>query len=111
MIRVFHADDSDSYRRLLEVLLAGDDAIELCGAAADAAGTVEGVAVARPDVVLLDQLGDASLVARVRAAAPGTKVVVLSGTREPELAPVADACVVKAPDLRELRETVLRLVQ
>jgi DNA-binding NarL/FixJ family response regulator len=113
VIRVFHGDDSDAYRRLLAAMLAGDDAIELAGAAGTPEAILEGVAALRPDVVLLDQLGDAGLVAQVRAAAPGVRVVVLSGfsagAGDPGVAAAADAYCVKSPDVAALRETVLRV--
>jgi len=114
VIRVLHADDSADFRRLLGVLLAGDPQLELVGEAADVDGLLAGVAAVRPDVVLLDQLGGPELVARIRAAAPGVRIVVLSGfgaADDPSgLAAAADGYVVKAPVIDELRAAVLRVV-
>ena len=109
-VRVFHADDSPSYRLLVRELLAGDDALAIVGEAGTAEETVAGVARTRPDVVLLDRLGDEGLVERVRAAAPGARVVVLSGHAGLPDAGV-DAVVVKSPFVDELRATVLRLAR
>jgi DNA-binding NarL/FixJ family response regulator len=112
-IRVLHADDSESYRRLLRVLLAGDEAIELVGEAGDADELLAALPAARPDVVLLDQLGGCDLLDRVRAAAPGAAVVVLSGFAAADdpsgLAARADGYVVKSPVVDELRACVLRV--
>jgi molybdopterin converting factor small subunit len=49
------------------------------GSAGDPEEIVEGVLREQPDVVLLDQIGGAALVDRIREAAPGVRVIVLSG--------------------------------
>ncbi len=80
--RVFHCDDSDAYRMLVRELLADEPGVEHVGEAADAAAAIAGVSAVSPDVVLLDLRGadlGVELVGRLRAAAPGTEVLILSG--------------------------------
>jgi DNA-binding NarL/FixJ family response regulator len=109
-VRVFHGDDSESYRHLIREVLVGGD-IEIVGGAGTPEGVVEGVQREQPDVVLLDQFGGAALIESVRAADPGAKVVVLSGfdpeDGDRELAAQADAYVVKSDALTELEGVVL----
>jgi DNA-binding NarL/FixJ family response regulator len=112
MVRVFHCDDSAAYRALIRAELEGDAEIEIVGGASSVRGAIGDVAQARPDVVLLDLLdttGDA--VGALTAAAPGARVIVLSGHPreygEPRRAG-AVAYVEKSAPLSELRATVLR---
>ena len=109
-VRVFHGDDSESYRHLIREVLVGGD-IEIVGGAGTAEGVVEGVQREQTDVVLLDQFGGAPLIESIRAAVPEAKVVVLSGFNpedgDEELAAQADAYVVKSDALTELEGVVL----
>ena len=110
-VRVFHGDDSESYRHLIrEVLAVGD--IEIVGGAGTPEGVVEGVEREKPDVVLLDQFGGAALIDAIRAACPAAKVVVLSGydpeDGDAELAARADEYVIKSDALTELEGVILR---
>ena len=111
-VRVFHGDDSESYRHLIREVLAVSD-IDIVGGAGTPEGVVEGVEREKPDVVLLDQFGGAPLINAIRAACPGAKVIVLSGFNpedgDQELAARADAYVVKSDALVELEGVVLRL--
>jgi DNA-binding NarL/FixJ family response regulator len=81
-VRVLHCDDSEAFRVLVREMLRDEDGIEVVG---EANGSESAIAQARalePDVVLLDlRGGDLSedLPARVVAAAPGARIVVLSG--------------------------------
>ena len=110
-VRVFHGDDNDLYRQLVRELLPEDDRIEMVGDAASPDAVVAGVAACQPDVVLLDQIGGAEVVDRVRAAAPGVRVIVLSGYQpgdgDREMEARADGYVVKAADLDAVRVAVL----
>ena len=95
---------------LVRELLADDDRVAVVGEAGTPQEAVDGVAHLRPDVVLLDRLGDPGLVGRVRAAAPGVRVIVLSG--HPGLPDAGvEAVVVKSPFVDELRATVLRVAR
>jgi DNA-binding NarL/FixJ family response regulator len=81
-IRVFHCDDSVPFTRLVRHWLLEHDGIEHVGAAHTGAEALELLPTARPDVVLLDTMGnpgDSALVAAIRDAAPGTRVIVYSG--------------------------------
>jgi DNA-binding NarL/FixJ family response regulator len=113
-VRLFHCDDSDSFRRLLELLVDDHEELELVGGARDRASALAGVARAQPDVVLLDAIapdfGD-DLVDELLAAAPGAKVVVYSG--HPELRaehPRVSALVSKDTPIGELAEVLRGVV-
>ena len=111
-VRVFHGDDSESYRHLIrEVLATGE--IQIVGGAGTPDEVVEGIGREKPDVILLDQFGGAPLMEAIRAACPGAKVIVLSGYNpedgDKDLAALADAYVVKSDALTELEGVVLRL--
>ncbi len=112
-MRVFHCDDSDAFRRLLELMLAERQGLQLVGGAADRVGALRGVAATQPDVVLLDAIAPdfgTDLVEELLAAAPGAKVVVLSG--HPELReddPRVSAVVSKDTPMDELEDTLRRV--
>jgi DNA-binding NarL/FixJ family response regulator len=81
-MRVFHCDDSDAYRRLLELSLAGREGIDVVGGAGDRASVLEGIGDTQPDVVLLDAIAPdfgTDLVHEILETAPAARVVVLSG--------------------------------
>jgi DNA-binding NarL/FixJ family response regulator len=82
VVRVFHCDDSSSFRVLVREVLSDYEDVELVGEAGSPAEALAGVAAARPDVVLLDLLppdtrGD--LVRALHRVAPEAKIVVYSG--------------------------------
>ncbi|GIW72896.1 MAG: DNA-binding response regulator [Planctomycetota bacterium] len=81
-IRVLIADDHTLVRQGLRRLLEAQRDIEVVGEAGDGPETVRAVVERNPDVVLLDLTmpgsSGAQLVRRVRAQAPGVKVVVLT---------------------------------
>jgi DNA-binding NarL/FixJ family response regulator len=111
-VRVFHGDDSESYRHLIREVLTVSD-IEIVGGAGTPDGVVEGVGRTKPDVVLLDQFGGAALIDAIHEACPGAKIVVLSGFSpedgDRELAARADAYVVKSDALTELEGVISRV--
>lgn len=108
-LKVFHGDDSDTFRFLVSELLP-DDEIVVVGGAATPDAVLDGVAREQPDVVLLDQLGDASLIDGIRARVPGVRIVVLSGHQrgdgDREFAARADAYLVKTADADVMRAAV-----
>ena len=109
-VRVFHGDDNDAYRLLIAKTLPDEGGIELVGGAGTADAVVAGVEREQPDVVLLDQLHGQQLIERVRAAAPGVRIVILSGYEagfgNHELERGADAYVVKTAPLAALAAAV-----
>jgi DNA-binding NarL/FixJ family response regulator len=113
-VRVFHCDDSDAYRRLTELSLAGREGIDLVGGAGDRVSALAGIGATQPDVVLLDAIAPdfgTDLVADIRDAAPGATVVVLSGLAgargdDPRIA----AHVTKDASFDELEDVLRRVV-
>ncbi|MBO9598276.1 MAG: response regulator transcription factor [Cohnella sp.] len=81
-IRLFIADDHAMVRRGLQVFLATQPDILLAGEAANGQETLERVAEARPDVVLMDLnmpvLNGIETTARLVQLQPETKVIVLT---------------------------------
>ena len=84
--RVFLVDDHPAVREGLRLLLA-QSGIEVCGEAGDAAGALETVRGAAPDLVMVDlSLGEESGLTLLRAlggAAPGVPLLVYSMHEDP----------------------------
>jgi DNA-binding NarL/FixJ family response regulator len=81
-IRVLLCDDSRSLSTLVDHWLEEHDDLEFVGAVHHGSEAVDAVERTRPDVVLLDTLGnpyDATVLNRIRRAAPAAKVIVYSG--------------------------------
>ena len=76
-------DDVEDVRALLAAALRQDGRFDVVGSASDAAGAVELVRERAPDLLLLDLAmpgGDGlTALPRIRAEAPGTRVVMVSG--------------------------------
>lgn len=83
---VLIADDHEVVRKGLSSLFA-DSSVRICGEAATEDDAVRQARKLKPDVVLLDvRFGDADgldVVKRIRAAAPSTRVVMLSAFDNP----------------------------
>ncbi len=81
-IRVLLADDHELVREGLRTVLAQEPEFEVVGDAGTGERAVELVHVLRPDVVLMDLvmpgIGGQEALVRIRAACPGTQVVVLT---------------------------------
>lgn len=113
VIRILLIDDAASYRVLLRHLLTEEGDIEFAGEAGD---VPEGVRLARelqPDVVLTDvHLGahnGLQAVGDLRAAAPGAKLIALSGSSRADAGPGSadvDAYVEKSADAGQIRAVI-----
>ncbi len=83
-IRVVLVDDVDEYRRLVGVALRLHGGFDVVGEAANGRSAIDTVGAERPDVVVLDlglpDLPGTEVIHRIREAAPGTGVVVFTGT-------------------------------
>ena len=117
MIRVFHCDDSLAYRRLVRAMLETEPDIEIVGEAADHPATLVGAAETGPDVVLLDMVvgpPDPGFAAALQAAAPGARVLILSGHPfdrvDPELQAIAAGHVPKSTAFDQLAQSVREAV-
>jgi DNA-binding NarL/FixJ family response regulator len=115
MIRVFHCDDSASYRFLTRDLLEDDPDIEVVGEAENIDGAVTALGALRPDIVLLDLVDtDRDAVGELLAVAPEARVVVLSGYPRAygeRKHAGASGYVEKDASIEELRETVMRVAR
>lgn len=114
-LRLLLVEDNDVYRATLELVLEGQDELEVVGAVADGRTAVVEAARLRPDVVVMDfripGLDGAQATAAVRAARPGTAVVCLTAEataadREAVLAAGAASLVEKGRPLEELLEAI-----
>lgn len=88
-VRVMLVDDLAEVRRLLRLVLGGDPRFSVVAEAADGFEAVRTAAALRPDLILLDVVmprrGGLETLPRLRQAAPGSKVVVLSALEDRSL--------------------------
>jgi DNA-binding NarL/FixJ family response regulator len=113
-IRIVIADDSPQLRDLLTLLLDDEADLAVVGQAANGAEALLVAAEVHPDVLLLDLampvMDGLEVLARVRAVAPATHVIVLSGYPEssldPEALAAADAYLEKGLAVAEVVERV-----
>jgi DNA-binding NarL/FixJ family response regulator len=85
-IRVLLAEDHETVREGLRLLLQAMPGVEIVGEAADAASAVDGVRREAPEVVVLDismpGRSGLSAIPEMLATHPGTKIVVLTRHRD-----------------------------
>jgi NarL family two-component system response regulator LiaR len=117
-IAVLLADDHPVVRQGLKAFLELQPDVSVAGEACDGAEAVALAADLLPDVVLLDLvmpgLEGPEAIRRIRAASPGTKVIVLTSfAGDDELFPAlragADAYLLKDVEPRELAEAIRRV--
>jgi two-component system nitrate/nitrite response regulator NarL len=84
--RVFIADDHDGYRSGVARLVGGHPGLEIVGEAADGEQALAGIVACQPDVALLDVrmpgMTGLEVCRRLRSehSAPGSRVVLITGT-------------------------------
>lgn len=85
-VRTLVVDDVADLRHLVRVALRLHGGFEVVGEAGDGEQAVELAAATMPDVIVLDlalpHLAGTELIARLRDAAPGAKIVVFTGTTD-----------------------------
>ena len=83
-LRLLLVDDQEMFREGLRLILGQQRDFEIVAEAANGLAALEAVRQAAPDVVLMDLrmpvLGGAEATRRIRAEAPGVRVIVLSNT-------------------------------
>jgi two-component system response regulator (stage 0 sporulation protein A) len=105
-IRVFHVDDDRAFCELVRHWLADHDELEHAGYATAVGEALERLPGLRADVVLVDSMGGADpgrdLVAELRAAAGGARIVLYTGFPEPvaraQVTGAVDGYVLKGSD-------------
>ena len=89
LIRVLLVDDHTIMRLGLRVLLEGEPDLTVVGEAATCSEAVAAATCGQPDVIVLDlDLGEESgsdSIPALLAAAPGARVLILTGVRDPDL--------------------------
>lgn len=119
--RIVICDDQAHYRRLVVSVIELDPDLEVVGEAANGREAVELAERLRPDLLLLDLampvMDGLEALPLIRAAAPETRVVILSGVTAPSsraraAADGASGFIEKGTDIdafvRELKELSLR---
>ena len=95
-LRVVVVDADDRVRESLSRLLCIGDKVTVVGSAGEHEPALEVVAATKPDVVVVDPRvpardGGATFIHRLRANAPGTRVLVMSAADSGQLGDVASA--------------------
>ena len=87
-LKVVIADDQRLFAEALEAILSTDGRISVVGRAADGQAAVDLVRDRQPDVVLMDiampVLDGIAAAEMIRAEAPSTRVVMLTGSQAPQ---------------------------
>jgi two-component system, chemotaxis family, chemotaxis protein CheY len=81
--RILIADDVPELRAIFRLLLSSDERFEVVGEAADGYEAIEKARGLKPDLVILDiampRLDGLQAIPRIHEAAPGVRILVLSG--------------------------------
>jgi DNA-binding NarL/FixJ family response regulator len=116
VVRVLVVDDHALFAEALMLTLGIDDRIEVIGSASSGIEAVSLAEALRPDVVLMDvhmpNMDGIEATRRVRNASPGSRVVMVTAARSPEvayhaLAAGAERCVTKDTTAVRLIDAIL----
>lgn len=115
-MRVLVADDHALFAEALMLTLGIDDRIEVVGSAATGVEAVSLAEALRPDVVLMDvhmpSMDGIEATRHVRSVSPGSRVVIVTGSRRREiaaqaLAAGAERCLTKDMPATKLIDAIL----
>jgi DNA-binding NarL/FixJ family response regulator len=116
--RVVVCDDQHSFREVVALVLGLESGLEVVGQAADGAEAIRVVERLRPDVLLLDiampVMDGLEALPHIRAAAPDTRVVMMSGLssdgiRQRALDAGAELFIEKGADVEQVAATIAGL--
>ena len=110
MVRVFHCDDSVSFRLLVGEMLGALGGVEVVGGAGTLDATLEALRLLRPDAVLVDLVERAreeEMLGMVRRAAPGARVILYTGMPADYAPAGADAHLHKSASFDELHRLLV----
>jgi two-component system response regulator DesR len=116
VVRVLVVDDHVLFAEALMLTLGIDDRIEVVGSASSGVEAVSLAEALRPDVVLMDvhmpSMDGIEATRRVRTVSPGSRVVMVTAARSPEvahhaLAAGAERCLTKDTPAVRLIDAIL----
>jgi two-component system, NarL family, response regulator DesR len=120
VVRVLVVDDHALFAEALMLTLGIDDRIEVVGSASSGFEAVSLAEALRPDVVLMDvhmpSMDGIEATRRVRNVSPGSRVVMVTAARSPEvayhaLAAGAERCLTKDTPALKLIDAILDMPQ
>jgi two-component system response regulator DesR len=120
VVRVLVVDDHALFAEALMLTLGIDDRIEVVGSASSGVEAVSLAEALRPDVVLMDvhmpSMDGIEATRRVRNVSPGSRVVMVTAARSPEvayhaLAAGAERCLTKDTPAVRLIDAILDVPQ
>ena len=120
VVRVLVVDDHALFAEALMLTLGIDDRIEVVGSASSGFEAVSLAEALRPDVVLMDvhmpSMDGIEATRRVRNVSPGSRVVMVTAARSPEvayhaLAAGAERCLTKETPALKLIDAILDMPQ
>jgi DNA-binding NarL/FixJ family response regulator len=111
--RVFHCDDSSAFRVLVREMLHDLGGVELVGEAATLQEAMDRIPPAHPDVLLVDLFEReraADLLAALRDAAPGARILIYTGMPADHVPDGADGHVHKSVPFETLHQAITQVV-
>ncbi|MBW3594267.1 MAG: response regulator transcription factor [Actinobacteria bacterium] len=111
-------DDADGIRQLVRIFLERDGRFDVVAEATDGRTAIDVVAAEMPDVILLDismpVLDGLQALPLIKAAAPGTRVVMLSGLDDADIRSQAldlgaESYFLKTSDIGDVVEELAKL--